>query len=427
MALNSILPRLPSTPTAAPATALAAVKDDYHRFVAGLPNSLEAYILDRYGIDLTTTYAGIRIKNPWGKASGQLSMTVNQVAEDASSGLGFCVLKTVIAQDILGTQSMAAWAIPESRMLAEPITSQDGESGWTITWKGRGWSSTFDSYLEFVRSARAVGEAANMLVIPSCKFHLRGPGETEWRTAEYDHTIQQLLENYGPVMPIEKDFSPTLAGDDRASQRTRIIEWVTTVPRLMRGAANAAAGRVVVGLKLFNSLLGDGFQCDMLNAVIGAGAHRPDFIVYANRLFNPDREFAGQRGVAYGGPDLRARNLRILDQLREQRRAAPIEISATGDICTGRAAVEYLLRGATSFQLHTFFQLPSTEYVMRAGSKIEKALHSLYFHPETGFISWIIHIANVLGIPQYPIQLPILAHAASAPCHQERLEGGSLS
>ena len=35
----------------------------------------------------------------------------------------------------------------------------------------------------------------------------------------------------------------------------------------------------------------------------------PDFIVYANRLFDPNREFDGERGVAYGGPDLSARNL----------------------------------------------------------------------------------------------------------------------
>ena len=33
------------------------------------------------------------------------------------------VLKTVIAQDAAGGQSMGAWALKESRMVAEPITS----------------------------------------------------------------------------------------------------------------------------------------------------------------------------------------------------------------------------------------------------------------------------------------------------------------
>ena len=92
------------------------------------------------------------------------------------------------------------------------------------------------------------------------------------------------------------------------------------------------------------------------------GAGSPDFLVHANRLFDPDRVFEGHRGIAYGGPDLSDRNLRLLSSLRagQDSGAIPrpaIEISGTGDITSGRMAVEYALRGCTSFQLHTFFQL----------------------------------------------------------------------
>ena len=158
---------------------------------------------------------------------------------------------------------------------------------------------------------------------------------------------------------------------------------------------------MIVGLKLFNSLDDDTFQLAMLAEVHGES--RPDFLIYANRLFDPDRVFEGQRGVAYGGPDLSDRNLRLLSTLRAAQERGeiprrPMEISATGDISSGRIAVEYALRGCTSFQIHTLFQLPSGEYPMRVGTKVQRALHRLYFDPEDGFIVWLIHAARRLDL-----------------------------
>jgi hypothetical protein len=199
-------------------------------------------------------------------------------------------------------------------------------------------------------------------------------------------------------MPLEKDFSPTLAGSDLAGQRRTVLGWLRRVPELVR---DAARGRVRLGLKLFNTLDVDTFQMAMLTEV--HGATRPDFLIYANRLFDPERVFDGVRGAAYGGPDLSDRNLRLLSALREaQDRGAiarePLEISATGDISSGRIAVEYALRGCTSFQIHTLFQLPAEAYTMRRGSKVQRALHRLYFDPADGFIIWTAHAARRLGL-----------------------------
>ncbi len=202
------------------------------------------------------------------------------------------------------------------------------------------------------------------------------------------------------ILPLEKDFSPTLAGSDRATQRANVVEWLRRVPGLIR-SATTNGGRVRVGLKLFNSLDDDDFQLAMLAEV--HGETRPDYLVYANRLFDPDRVFEGRRGVAYGGPDLSDRNLRLLSALRRAQQQGEIpdaspEISATGDISSGRVAVEYALRGCTSFQIHTLFQLPADEYPMRVGSKVQKALHRLYFDPEDGFIVWLVHAARRLDL-----------------------------
>jgi hypothetical protein len=79
---------------------------------------------------------------------------------------------------------------------------------------------------------------------------------------------------------------------------------------------------------------------------------------------------------------------------------APLEIGATGDISSGRIAVEYALRGCSSFQIHTLFQLPASEFAMRVGSRVQRAMHRLYFDPEDGFIVWMIHAASRLGLDQ---------------------------
>lgn len=398
-------------PNAAPESVRQKVQRDYERFAkSGLPTSLEQYLLDEYDLDVSAVYAGFSIKNPWGKASGQLSMTARQVEEDVTAGLGFVVLKTVIAQDEQGDQSMAAWAIPEARMVAEPIVGQSGEHGWTITWKGRGWWQSFEAYLQLIRYARQIAAGSGTLIVPSCKYHLPSPNEPEWRVGEYDFTTAKLLEAWQPgasPMPLEKDFSPTLAGSDLAAAKAKILEWLRVVPKLIHeSATRSGLGQVRVGMKLFNALFDDEFQLEMLDAIHGAAGERPEFFIYANRLFDPNREFDGQRGVAFGGPDLSDRNLRVLDQWQAVRGSKDsLPWSATGNITTGRMAVEYLLRGATSFQLHTFFQLPAEHYSMKIGNRTQRALHELYFHPQTGFVLWLHHWANQMGRSNRPIRL----------------------
>jgi hypothetical protein len=205
-------------------------------------------------------------------------------------------------------------------------------------------------------------------------------------------------------MPVEKDFSPTLAGSNRAVQAETVLRWLKQVSGLIRRSASPRA--VSVGLKMFNAVLEDAFQLELLRAVSAhcEGEERPDFLVYANRLFDPNRVFDGVRGVAYGGPDLSARNLNVLSRFRflEQTGQLPpshLPISATGNIESGRMAVEYLLRGASNFQLHTYFQLPNQEFRMQSNSKTERALHELYFNPERGLIAWLLHLRRVLDLP----------------------------
>ena len=379
---------------------LKRVCADYDRFShEDMPRQFEEFLLDEYRVDVSSDYAGVPIRNPWGKASGQLSMTANQVAEDVEAGLGFVVLKTVIAQDESGEQSMSAWAIREARMVAERIAGQGGESGWTISWKGRGWWQTFDEYLALVRDACRLG-GEQSLIVPSCKYHLPNLQDAAWRSSEYEFTTGRLLDVWQSerpdVMPLEKDFSPTLAGSDLAAEQHSILSWMERVPTEIRSGVRNRADRIRVGLKLFNAMFDDAFQIQMLDVIHNQpSAARADFFVYGNRLFDPQKEFDGHQGIAYGGPDLSDRNLRVMVEFNsrcQRTEARPMPWSATGNITTGKMAVEYALQGASSFQIHTFFQLPADQYSKKSGSRTERALHELYFHPETGFLVWLEHL-----------------------------------
>ncbi|HAF15210.1 MAG TPA: hypothetical protein DCK99_16235, partial [Blastocatellia bacterium] len=311
--MSSVLKELEIDPSSR-----STLAGDYERFADGLPHPLEEYVRDRYEINLSSEYGGLSIKNPFGKGSGQLSLNVSQVRRDAEDGLGFVILKTIIAEDERGAQSMSEWAIHETRMIVERIKGANGSEGWTVTWKGRGWYDTFEKYLEFFGESLRVVQDMGMPVVPSCKYHLPRNGEGEWKLGEYQYTTRRLLEvwkQHGPqglTMPIEKDFSPTLAGSDRAAQKHTILRWLMRVTGLIRQAASPIP--IKVGLKVFNAVFEDAFQLEMLRAINERceAEDAPDFLVYGNRLFDPDREFDGVRGVAYGGPDLSERNLAVL-------------------------------------------------------------------------------------------------------------------
>ena len=356
----------------------ARLERDFERFRAELPADLPGHVRETYRIDLTARYLGFTLPHPIGKGSGQLSLNQEQLENDRAAGLAFVVLKTVIAEDPAGARAMAAWAIHESRMRVEKVHSASGLDGWTVTWKGRGWDRSFDEYLELVRAAGEMTRSGALVALPSAKYHLPGTDEP-FREAEYRHTTERLAAAWGgEFLALEQDFSPTLAGDALAGERERIVRWLREVPEMIRKGAGGVPVRVA--LKLMNARHGDAFQLDMVRAAGGA-----DGLVCFNRLWSE------AKGAAYGGYDLSDRNLRALAAVRSARLQTP-QLSGTGNITSGRMVLEYAKLGCESVQLHTFFQLPLSEYPATAGSRTQRALHALLFHPESGLLGGLLDL-----------------------------------
>jgi hypothetical protein len=356
----------------------ARLAADFERFGRDMPRDAAEYIRDAYRIDLHARYLGYSIPHPIGKGSGQLSLNADQLETDRAAGLAFVVLKTVIAEDAAGERSMEAWAIHETRMKVEPRASGEGRSGWTVTWKGRGWDRSFEDYLGLVRTAADLTRSGALVAVPSVKYHLPRVGEP-FRTVEYTHTTARLAGAWGEgPMPLEKDFSPTLAGDRLADERAGILRWLREVPGEVSRAAGDAPLRL--GIKLMNARFDEAFQLEMLAACAAA-----DALVCFNRLWDP------ALGVAYGGWDLSERNLRVLRAARERGLRLP-PLVGTGNVCSGRVALDYARAGCESVELHTFFQLPLALYSASAGSRTQRALHALFFHPEDGLVAGMLDL-----------------------------------
>ena len=354
---------------------------DFERFGRGLPREAAAHIREAYGIDLTARYLGLPIPHPIGKGSGQLSLNADQLEVDRAAGLAFVVLKTVIAEDAAGERSMGAWAVHETRIRVERRRGADGREGWTVTWKGRGWDRPFEDYLALVRLAGDLTRSGAMLTVPSVKYHLPRLDEP-FRDQEYRHTTGRLAEAWGRgPLPIEKDFSPTLAGDPLADEQGRILRWLREVPGRIRSAAGPAPLRLA--LKLMNARFDDGFQLEMMAAAVEA-----DALVCFNRLWDEAAR------VAYGGWDLSERNLRVLRSARAAGRRGGPALVGTGNVHSGGLVLDYARAGCESVALHTFFQLPLGEYPATAGSRTERALHALLFHPVDGLVSGMLELEH---------------------------------
>jgi hypothetical protein len=348
---------------------------DFERFKRALPADFADHVRDVHRIDLSARYLGCHLSHPIGKGSGQLSLNAGQLEDDAAAGLAFVILKTVIAEDESGERSMGAWAIHETKMKVERRAGGDGRLGWTVTWKGRGWDRSFEDYLALVRAGRDLARARGLPVIPSVKYHLPRL-EEPFRDGEYRFTTARLAEAWSdPPLLLEIDFSPTLAGDALADDRVQILRWLRDIPARVRASA---PGPVRVAIKLMNARFDDAFQLEMMEACHGA-----DTLVCANRLFDQER------GVAYGGWALSDRNLRVLDAASVHPSAPSPDrhLCGTGNIHSGRLIVDYARRGCESVELHTFFQLPLSEYPATHGSRTARALHALVFDPHDGLIA----------------------------------------
>src|SRR5258708_36978742 len=88
------------------------LEEEYERFRDGLPPDLHAHLIEAHGVDVAGEYAGRAIRNPFGKASGQLSLNARQVRRGAGGPLGVGGAKTGVPGGAGGGPGPAPRAAP---------------------------------------------------------------------------------------------------------------------------------------------------------------------------------------------------------------------------------------------------------------------------------------------------------------------------
>ena len=394
-----------------------SLSDDLDRAAVGKASIVAERVRDTYSVDLSADYAGVSLPHPFGKAAGQLSLNESQVSSDRESGLSFTVLKSAVGVTVTGEVGIEDWEKSAPAMVLEPRVARDGRTGWTVTWKGRGWDKGFNAYLGFYRDA--LGLNPGYPVIPSLMVDVTDR-DRAMRQAGY--CLAQLMEvhrdNYpGKLFLVEIDISPTLFLLPDADRDEAIPDYVRTSVAAFRHGLRAGGACIV---KLPNADRGPEFQLQLAKAAIEEGAGKIAGLIVGNRLFDPDAEFGGQKGIAYGGYDLSNANLETLDRLAAENVKPPL--IGTGNICSGRMMAEYALRGCTAGELHTFFQLPPSSYraPQESGGRTWRALRELLYHPDDGLIAVLLKLAktgmlermeNLVRFLDLPKALPAIKEA----------------
>jgi len=376
-----------------PADELKRLKRDFALYATDeLPAAWEEYVREEYGLEVEGRVAGMPIRNPFGRAGGPLCRNVLQVREASEAGLGFATLIAARARDAAGAAAVQDW-----RGLESELGWEESNGFPSLIWLECGWYDTLEVYGEFFRTALEVAGRRRMPVLPAIHVGVNARGQAS--PAEARHTVRLLQEIWHGAhpdqpLPLEVEARPETRGFSPARKRRAWLRAHDAVAKLIKEASEYPR-YLRVGLKLGGSTFDAAFQAQALARVLD-GARAPSFLVLFERLRRFERRLGGRRAVSRGGAELFRRNLAALDLF-----GRPIEFSALGDIVTGRRMIEYALRGATSGQMHTIFALPEASYRRRMGTRCERALHELVFHPEHGLVAAMLHVKARTGIARF--------------------------
>ncbi len=366
----------------------SALQDDL-AYADPLPaNDINHAVRRKFGVDLKAGYAGIILGHPFGKGAGQLSMSDRHVASDRENGLAFTILKSAVGVTESGDVGIDEWQKSAPKMITEPRVALDGRTGWTVSWKGRGWDKGFDAYVELYR--QSLQSNPGYYVIPSLMVDVTDPDRAR---EQADFCIGRLMEVHESNSPswdflVEVDISPTLSLLAESSDQT-FAEFVGTSTSAFRQGL-AGKGKCIV--KLPNAGIDAAYQLQLVKIAIEESGDRLAGIIIGNRLFDRNATFEDQVGISYGGWDLSNANLATLDLLPSENISA--NLVGTGNICSGRMMAEYAVRGCMSGQLHTFFQLPPDAY--RApkgeGGRTWRAIRELLFDQVDGLVPVLLKL-----------------------------------
>ncbi|MFN4227106.1 MAG: hypothetical protein ACK4F0_03070 [Candidatus Ratteibacteria bacterium] len=331
-------------------------------------------IKEQLDIEFNAFYGKFKLSHPVLVAPGQLTRERQQIERIKNAGYSGCVLKSVVGEDERGNCSMVRYR-KSMTFLKTVYEDFDKEGAFPIIlWNGRADIRDLKNYLEFAKEAISFNNN-NFLIVSSVLSHFPEKNQ-EIKKEEWIYTVKKLYEIGYRFFEI--DFCPGLKIEREIVEKENILRIYREIPQILKDEFSD----IVVFPKLINLDYGIDFQVKMVEAAIQGKA---DGIVIGNRIFK--EEING----AWGGEELRERNLKVI---REVRNSYPeFSISGTGGIYKGKHIYQYMESGANCVQILSYILgKVKKPFIKQKGDKFEKVIYELFFNPIDGLLPTLLSL-----------------------------------
>lgn len=267
-------------------------------------------------MNLTTSYLGLKLRNPLIVSSSTLTSTVDGVVKCEKAGAGAVVLKSIFEEQILGD-------IKKEEVLNDELYNMNPEMQQYLHTYVRG--NEIEIYTKLIKESKA---AVSIPIIASINCTDKG----EWTSIarKFQDAGADALELNISISPFDIDLHPKDIEQEYFDILAQVKKCIS----------------IPVAVKI-----GDHFT-NICNMVYQLARHGADAVVLFNRFYNADIDVNEMKAVPGNALSVQEENsctLRYISLIAGQQ--VPCELSASTGIYTAEDAIKQILAGATSVQI----------------------------------------------------------------------------
>jgi dihydroorotate dehydrogenase (fumarate) len=296
-------------------------------------------------IDLSTTFAGLKMKSPIIVSSSGLSTSLDRIKKMAAAGAGAVVMKSLFEEQI----------IHEATNLS--AESDYPEAGDYIRTYAR--ENSLDNYLGMITSAK---EAVDIPIIAS----INCVSGDEWVdfAGRIEETGADALELNIYFLPIDKDKDPR-------EYEKAYLELVSKVKKHTS---------LPIIVKLGNGFSNITWMVQQLY-IRGVAA-----VVLFNRFYAPD---INTDDMSFGSSEILSSPSELRNSLRwigiVSSQVGQLDLAASTGVHSGMAVIKQILAGATSVQVCSVLYRNGVDYIKEMIAEMKKWMEKMQFESASEF------------------------------------------
>ena len=275
--------------------------------------------------DLSTTYMGLKLKNPLIAASSGLTDTLEKVKTLAKDGIGAIVLKSLFEEQI----QMEIDSLGVNNMFNTYTDAENYVSYYTK-------EHNVNKYLTLIEESK---KAVDVPIIAS--INCMSAGEWVNFAKKIEAAGADGIELNMFILPSDADLS----GVEIESIYFDLVEKITSIVN------------IPIALKISSYFSG------MANTLVKLSNTKVSSLVMFNRFYNPDIDLETESLTSnriYSVPEENSNNLRWIGILSGKLNC---DISSTTGIVDGESALKNILVGANTVQIASTLYKNSTTYI----------------------------------------------------------------